>query len=178
MSPSFKNIVLLFILAIVSTTTAFRVAPRFSTRTVRAPTGLSMMWDTKRVPTPQVSTSVEETTLPTTAPRIAEDGSILNYFGRRSPPGAGLDERSPAGLTEELLEAEAASLSRMDRSFRMHSLKMTLEGDFIGTAAKMQRIHNAATLEGTLPASLVSSTATAPHMAAGGLFKDWDAAAF
>ena len=169
---SFK-LALFLILSMVSVKAFFHasVTPRRSTT-------LSMMWDTKKVPVPKSPVPnpvVEETTLPNTVSRINEDGSILNYFGRRAPPGAGLDER----FTAVSAEAEAASLSRMDRAFRMHSLKMNLEGDYIGTAAKLQRIHTAATLDGTLPGTLVGNgnAATVAQVAAGGLFQDWDAAA-
>ena len=86
-----------------------------------------------------------------------------------------MDERSPSILSDDLQDLESAQISRMDKAFRQHSLKMTLEGDYAGTAAKLFRIEQASSLEGTLPANFMNGASKVVNMKAGGLMADWDA---
>ena len=128
---------------------------------------ISMMWDTKKV-----GKSVTQTT----APKVAEEEVFSKIF-RRAPPGSGMDERSPSTLPVDLQDLESASISRIDRSLRQHSLLMTLEGTSLGTLDKVTRIQLGSLAEGTLPETLLG-TSRVTTLAAGGLFKDWDTELF
>jgi hypothetical protein len=127
-----------------------------------------MMWDlTKKAKAGQGVAEI-------TAPKISEEEVISNMF-RRAPAGSGSDERFPSILSDELQDLESAQISRMDKAFRQHSLKMTLEGAHVGTAVKLQQIHLASSLHGTLPADFMAGASKVVNMKAGGLMADWDA---
>jgi hypothetical protein len=160
---------ILAVVAILASTAAFHVVPSYIIRAATSSSfkrsSLSMMWDTQKVG----RKSIVETTIPKTQ----EEEAISTMF-RRVPPGSGMDERSPTVISDELLEIESATISRIDRSFRQNSLKMALEGDFIGSAEKLNRIH-LATASGILPDTMIAGSSKVASLSAGGLFKDWDA---
>ena len=160
-----KTIVALLVFAASTQGFTFGPARRLTTFSTRVSSSLSMMWDTKKLG--------GKAMVEITAPKVHDEEEVSNLF-RRAPPGSGMDERSPMILNDELQDIESASLSRMDKSFRQHSLKMALEGNFMGTEAKLQRIASASAFEGTLPESMGPASMKVASMTAGGLYKDWD----
>lgn len=132
---------------------------------IRASSSLSMMWDTKKLG--------GKALVEISPPKVHDEEVTSNLF-RRTPLGSGMDERSPTILNDEMQEIESASLFRIEKSFRQQALKMTLEGDYIGTASKLQRIASASAFEGILPESLGLGSTKVASMTAGGLYKDWD----
>ncbi len=129
-----------------------------------------MMWDlSKKTKAGQAISEIS------TAPKISEEEVIANMF-RRAPAGSGCDERFPTTiLSDELQDLGSAQISRMDKAFRQHSLKMALEGAHVGTAVKLQQIDLASSLYGTLPADFMAGASKTVNMKAGGLMADWDA---
>jgi hypothetical protein len=82
-----------------------------------------------------------------------------------------MDERHSSFPSEEALENEYGTISKIDKSLRQYNLLMALKGDNFGEAEKLLAIEKA-TGDGALlsaPSSLQDS-----QLEAGGLFDEWD----
>ena len=158
---------------VTSTTTAFYSSPtlKFSSLTTpsarSARTALSMS-DTKK----RMGKSVIGTTLP----EIPNELEIASPFFQRTPPGTGMDERSPMKLSDNLTTMESEKISNIYKSLRQNSLKMVLESNSHGSVDKLNRITQAITTQSLLPEFLIAGSSKVSCLSAGGLFDDWNSA--
>ena len=169
---SFKSIIVVSLL-VSSTTTAFFLSPTLkssslTTSSARTTKTALKMSDTKK----RMGKSVIGTTLP----EIPNELEIASPFFQRTPPGTGMDERSPMALSDSLTSIESEKISNIYRSLRQNSLKMVLESNNHGSVDKLNRITQAITTQSLLPEFLIAGQSKVSCLSAGGLFDDWNSA--
>jgi hypothetical protein len=94
---------------------------------------------------------------------------------RRAPIGSGGDERCSNEDNEEHESMKYETMSKIDLSFKQHSLMMELSKNKWGTQEKLERIRLGAA-DGLFPSALSLSSsplASASDLNAGGLMNDW-----
>ena len=92
---------------------------------------------------------------------------------RRAPIGSGGDERCSNEDNDENENIKYETMSKIDLSFKQHSLMMELNNNKWGTNEKLERIRLGAA-DGLFPSALsLSSSAHASNLNAGGLMNDW-----
>lgn len=152
------------ILLIAAAVSAFRSS--MVTRTAASSLKMAISfenWNNQKV----VTSPVDVPSL-TPAPELAP--STVG-FPRKQPYGAGMDERHSSFPTEEALETEYETVSKIDKSLRQYNLLMALKGDNFGEAEKLLAIERASG-DGALLST--QNSLQDPRLEAGGLFDEWE----
>lgn len=108
----------------------------------------------------------------TTMNPTTQTTAATSWF-RRAPVGSGGDDTA----VDDMVDGEESSykvVSKINLSFKQHSLLMELNNNKWGTTEKLQRIQNAA-VDGIISPSTSSiSDVSASNLQSGGLMMDWN----
>lgn len=153
---------LLLAILSISSTCSFSLAPLRAARH----RNLNMAWGLQKLGQPVINTQ-------TVAPPVPETGTL---FGRRQQTN-GNDERSFFGrdifASDDRREQHYDELATLDLNFKKQSLLVGLSSQR-SEAEKIERIQQAASVEGLLPQALLFSSVSTVSMKAGGLTSEWD----
>ena len=111
----------------------------------------------------------------TVLPQIPNELETNSPFFQRTPPGTGMDERTPMILSDDMQALESEKISKIFKSFRQKSLMTMLEGSALGSVEKLNRITLAASVQSFLPESFIPGASKTSSITAGGLLDDWNA---